>query len=98
MAGPQRVGGHRRNRGDDTQLTLRSGRPRSAIGPLDYDDSLVPGEIVAGIMHLGNVSDREANELGLALRWSYGSALAIPHGLCGARSASRGRASGSARR
>ncbi len=56
-------------------------RLRSAIGPLDYDDSLVPGEIVAGIMHLGNVSDREANELGLALRWSYGSAFGIWHGL-----------------
>jgi hypothetical protein len=56
-------------------------RLRGAIGPLDYDDSLVPGEIVAGIMHLGNVSDREANELGLALRWSYGSAFGIWHGI-----------------
>lgn len=50
-------------------------------GPLDYDDSLVPGKIVASIMHLGQVTDREDNELGLALRWSYGSAFGIWHGL-----------------
>jgi hypothetical protein len=50
-------------------------------GPLDYDDSLVPGQIVAGIMHLGHVTARDENELGLALRWSYGSAFGIWHGL-----------------
>ena len=44
-------------------------RPR-VHQPLDYDDSLVPGEIVAGIMHLPAVTEREENELGLALRWS----------------------------
>ena len=49
--------------------------------PLDYDDSLVPGEIVAGIMHLPHVTDREENELGLALRWSYGSAFGVWHGI-----------------
>jgi hypothetical protein len=49
--------------------------------PLDYDDSLVPGQIVAGILHLAAVTDREENELGLALRWSYGSAFGIWHGL-----------------
>jgi hypothetical protein len=54
-------------------------RPKGS-GPLDYDDSLVPGEIVAGILHLPNVSTREENELGLALRWSYGSAFGIWHG------------------
>jgi hypothetical protein len=37
-------------------------------GPLDYDDSLVPGKIVASIMHLGKVTDKEDNEIGLALR------------------------------
>ena len=55
-------------------------RLRSKVGPLDYDDSLVPGQIVAGIMHIANVTDREENELGLALRWSYGSAFGIWHG------------------
>jgi hypothetical protein len=49
--------------------------------PLDYDDSLVPGQIVAGIMHLPAATDREENDLGLALRWSYGSAFGMWHGL-----------------
>ena len=53
----------------------------SHSGPLDYDDSLVPGKIVASIMHLGRVTDREESELGLALRWGYGSAFGIWHGL-----------------
>jgi hypothetical protein len=35
--------------------TERHMRPHTH-GPLDYDDSLVPGEIVAGIMHLSNVT------------------------------------------
>jgi hypothetical protein len=55
-------------------------RPR-VRGPLDYDDSLVPGQIVASIMHLPHVTGREENELGLGLRWSYGSAFGIWHGL-----------------
>ena len=42
-------------------------------GRLDYDDSLVPGQIVASVMHLPHVADREDRELGTALRWSYGS-------------------------
>lgn len=50
-------------------------------GPLDYDDSLVPGRIVASVMHLGKVTDKEDSEIGLALRWSYGSAFGIWHGL-----------------
>lgn len=54
---------------------------RNHRGSLDYDDSLVPGQIVASIMHLGHVTDREENELGLALRWGYGSVFGIWHGL-----------------
>jgi hypothetical protein len=50
-------------------------------GPLDYDDSLVPGRIVASIMHLPQVSDREDEELGRLLRWGYGSAFGLLHGL-----------------
>jgi hypothetical protein len=41
----------------------------------------VPGQIVAGIMHLTNVTDRKERELGLGLRWSYGSVFGIWHGL-----------------
>ena len=53
---------------------------KRAEGPLDYDDSLVPGQIVASVMHLPHVTDREEHELGLMLRWSYGSAFGLLHG------------------
>jgi hypothetical protein len=56
---------------------LRSRAP----GPADYDDSLVPGQIVATIMDLQQVSAREEEDLGLALRWGYGSAFGLWHGL-----------------
>src|SRR6516162_6605133 len=49
-------------------------------GSLDYDDSLVPGQIVASIMHLPHVTAREEDELGFALRWSYGSVFGLWHG------------------
>jgi hypothetical protein len=56
-------------------------RLRPASGrPLDYDDSLVPGQIVAGIMHLPHVTAREDHELGTLLRWSYGSVFGLLHG------------------
>jgi hypothetical protein len=61
----------------DTERRLR----RNHHGPLDYDDSLVPGQIVASIMHLGQVSAREDEDLGLALRWGYGSVFGIWHGV-----------------
>lgn len=48
--------------------------------PVDYDDSLVPGEIVQSILHLGHVTARSEEELGLALRWTYGSAFGTAHG------------------
>jgi hypothetical protein len=56
---------------------LRSGHH----GPLDYDDSLVPGQIVAAIMRLSPVTAREAQQLGTALRWGYGSVFGLGHGL-----------------
>jgi hypothetical protein len=56
---------------------LRSGRR----GPLDYDDSLVPGQIVASVLHLPHVTGREERDLGLLLRWSYGSVFGLLHGL-----------------
>jgi hypothetical protein len=61
----------------DTERRVR----RRHHGQLDYDDSLVPGEIVASIMHLGHVTAKEENELGLTLRWSYGSVFGLWHGL-----------------
>ena len=50
-------------------------------GPLDYDDSIVPGQIVASIMHLPHVTARGDEELGLTLRWTYGSAFGLWHGV-----------------
>ena len=60
--------------------TERRMRPHHP-GPLDYDDSLVPGQIVASVMHLPHVTGRGENELGLALRWGYGSAFGLWHGV-----------------
>jgi hypothetical protein len=55
-------------------------RLRRARQPVDYDDSLVPGQIVASIMHLPHVTAKEDYELGMVLRWSYGSAFGLLHG------------------
>jgi hypothetical protein len=49
-------------------------------GPLDYDDSLVPGQIVVSILHLPHVTKRDDRDIGWALRWSYGSAFGLWHG------------------
>ena len=46
---------------------------------LDYDDSVVPGQIVAGILNLPTPTNREAGLITLALRWTYGSAFGILH-------------------
>jgi hypothetical protein len=54
---------------------------RQHQGPLDYDDSLVPGQIVVSILHLPHVTAREDRDIGWALRWSYGSAFGLYHGL-----------------
>ena len=54
-------------------------RVRGARSALDYDDSLVPGEIVAGILHLRNVTPKEDAELGMLLRVGYGSAFGLWH-------------------
>jgi hypothetical protein len=53
---------------------------RRHVGQLDYDDSLVPGQIVASIMHLPHVTARDERDIGLILRWSYGSAFGLWHG------------------
>jgi hypothetical protein len=42
---------------------------------------LVPGEIVANVLHLPAVTTQEEHELGEALRWGYGSAFGLWHGL-----------------
>ena len=56
-------------------------RLRPAVtGSLDYDDSLIPGQIVASVLRLGDVSDKGDAELGAALKWGYGSAFGLWHG------------------
>ena len=50
-------------------------------GPLDYDDSLVPGQIVASIMRLPELTAREYQNLGTALRWGYGPVFGVTNGL-----------------
>lgn len=55
-------------------------RPKVS-GSLDYDDSLVPGQIVASVLHLGSVTDRTDAELGELLKWGYGSAFGLWHGI-----------------
>jgi hypothetical protein len=56
-------------------------RVRRTTRDLDYDDSEVPGEIVASILHLGDLAPIQDRRLGLALRWSYGSAFGAWHGI-----------------
>jgi hypothetical protein len=55
-------------------------RLRRTARSLDYDDSPVPGKIVISILHLPDVSRREENEAGLAMRWSYGTSFGLLHG------------------
>src|SRR3954470_15931797 len=63
-------------------LAYAAKRPaRRARARLDYDAGLVPGQIVASVMHLPHVTSRDERELGLILRWSYGSAFGIWHGV-----------------
>ncbi|HET7900524.1 MAG TPA: hypothetical protein VFL59_05005 [Candidatus Nanopelagicales bacterium] len=56
-------------------------RLRHRTTSIDYDDSVVPGQIVASILDLHGVTDQEDLELGELLRWSYGSAFGIWHGV-----------------
>ena len=62
--------------------TLADGTPVEGLWShegLDYDDSVVPGRIVANLLRLPTPTDREAGALTLALRWTYGSAFGIAH-------------------
>lgn len=56
-------------------------RVRHRTTSLDYDDSDVPGQIVANILDLKGLTTEEDLELGELLRWSYGSAFGIWHGI-----------------
>jgi hypothetical protein len=66
-------------------MTLAYGatrRLRAGVrGELDYDDGPVPGEIVATVLRLDPVSGCRHRELGVLLRWSYGPAFGLVHGV-----------------
>ncbi|MGI9184765.1 MAG: hypothetical protein ACR2GZ_07345 [Solirubrobacteraceae bacterium] len=54
-------------------------RARGQSRPQDYDDSLVPGQIVCRASVPRH--QREERDRGLALRWSYGSAFGLWYGV-----------------
>ena len=70
-------------KGDYTGVTaLADGTPVEGLWShegLDYDDSIVPGQIVADLLDLPEPTPRQAGALTLALRWTYGPAFGIAH-------------------
>lgn len=50
----------------------------SQVG-LDYDDSMVPGQIVANLLRLNQPTAAETRAIALGLRWTYGSAFGLAH-------------------
>ena len=55
-------------------------RARSVgVSPMDYDDGVVPGQIVLHILHLPDLGASEETTTGLMLRWGYGSAFGLAH-------------------
>jgi hypothetical protein len=56
-------------------------RARDTSRPVDYDDSDVPGQIVASILHISHPTEDEERELGYLLRGTYGSGFGLLHGL-----------------
>lgn len=62
--------------------TLADGTPVQGLWSregLDYDDSVVPGQIVADLLNLPEPTPRAAGAITLGLRWTYGSAFGVAH-------------------
>ena len=55
---------------------LRPGRD----GPLDYDDSPIPGRILTSVIGLRHTTPRGVRNRGMILRFGYGSVFGICHG------------------
>lgn len=51
----------------------------ASVAGLDYDDTVVPGQIVASILRLPDTLSRHPDDIALALRWSYGSTYGLAH-------------------
>lgn len=56
----------------------------SQVG-LDYDDTNVPGQIVAKLLHLPEPTSEQAKALALLLRWTYGTAFGMTYVLTHSR-------------
>jgi hypothetical protein len=60
-------------------LERRVRRLTPDLGPMDYDDGVVPGQIVLHILHLPDLGAAQETRAGLLLRWGYGSAFGLAH-------------------
>ena len=60
-------------------LERRVRRATPGLGAMDYDDGVIPGEIVLHILHLPDLGASDETRAGLLLRWGYGSAFGIAH-------------------
>lgn len=60
-------------------LERRIRRLTPGLSPMDYDDGVVPGQIVLHILHLPDLGAKEETTVGLLLRWGYGSAFGVAH-------------------
>ena len=56
----------------------RTRRLTRGVEAMDYDDGVVPGQIVLHLLHLPDLGASEETTAGLMLRWSYGSAFEWP--------------------
>jgi len=57
----------------------RARRATGSLEPMDYDDGVVPGQIVLHILRLPDLGASEETTAGLLLRWGYGSAFGVMH-------------------
>jgi len=57
----------------------RSVRGLASETGLDYDDTVVPGQIVARILPLPRALTAHPGEIAIALRWGYGSVFGLAH-------------------
>lgn len=60
-------------------LERKMRRITPGLSPMDYDDGVVPGQIVLHILHLPDLGAKEETSVGLLLRWVYGSAFGMAH-------------------
>ena len=57
----------------------RRTRRAGSLEPMDYDDGVVPGQIVLHLLRLQDLGAAQEKTAGLLLRWGYGSAFGVLH-------------------